>query len=111
MIEALACGTPVIARPCGSVPEILVPGVSGYIASDIDGLVSAARDVGSLSRARCREEFERRFTSERMAANYESVYYEIASNAKQETRRGRTTHSKQGNLNGYSPNGSTDLSN
>jgi glycosyltransferase involved in cell wall biosynthesis len=77
MIEALACGTPVIARPCGSVSEVLCEGVSGYMASNVDGLVAAVRKVGDVSRRGCRDEFERRFTSERMAANYETVYYDL----------------------------------
>jgi len=77
MIEAMACGTPVIARPCGSVPEVLRPGVTGLIASGIDDLVRAAAQIGKLSRQSCREVFEQRFTSEVMAANYERVYYRL----------------------------------
>ena len=77
MIEAMACGTPVIARPCGSVPEVLRPGVTGLIASGIDDLVRAAAEVGKLSRRGCREVFEKRFTSAVMAANYERVYYRL----------------------------------
>ncbi|HEV2171762.1 MAG TPA: glycosyltransferase family 4 protein, partial [Candidatus Binatus sp.] len=77
MIEALACGTPVIARPCGSVPEIIRPGVTGFIASEIDELVAAVGKIGSISRARCRREFEERFTSEVMVAKYERVYQRL----------------------------------
>ncbi len=77
MIEAMACGTPVIARPCGSVPEVLQPGVVGLIATGIDDLVRAAAEVGNLSRQGCREVFEKRFTSAVMAANYERVYYRL----------------------------------
>jgi len=77
MIEAMACGTPVIARPCGSVPEVLRPGVTGLIASGTDDLVRAAAEVGKLSRQGCREVFEKRFTSAVMAANYERVYYRL----------------------------------
>jgi glycosyltransferase involved in cell wall biosynthesis len=77
MIEALACGTPVIARPCGSVPEIVRPGVTGFIASEIDDLVAAVRNVDSISRAQCRREFEERFTSEVMVAKYERVYQSL----------------------------------
>jgi glycosyltransferase involved in cell wall biosynthesis len=75
MIEALACGTPVIARPCGSVPEILRHGVSGFIESSLDDLVGCVRKVHEISRRTCRDEFERRFTSEVMADHYEQVYY------------------------------------
>ena len=77
MIEALACGTAVIARPFGSVPEVLRDGVSGFIRSDIDGLVDALNRVSSLSRHACREEFEARFTTDIMATRYESVYYSL----------------------------------
>jgi glycosyltransferase involved in cell wall biosynthesis len=78
MIEALACGTPVIARPCGSVPEVLRHGISGFIESSIDELVDAVRKVRDIPRRTCRDEFERRFTAEVMADNYEQVYYQLA---------------------------------
>ena len=78
MIEALACGTPAIARPCGSVPEVLRHGVSGFIESSIDDLVRAVHKVHEISRRTCRDEFERRFTAEVMAENYEQVYYRLA---------------------------------
>jgi glycosyltransferase involved in cell wall biosynthesis len=74
MIEALACGTPVIARPCGSVPEIVNDGVTGYIADTVDELADAVRKLEVLSRSACRTEFERRFTVEQMADRYERVY-------------------------------------
>jgi glycosyltransferase involved in cell wall biosynthesis len=77
MIEALACGTPVIARPCGSVPEVLKDGVSGLIASDVDGLVEAVRRVGDLPRPFVRKEFETRFTATIMARHYEGLYYDL----------------------------------
>jgi glycosyltransferase involved in cell wall biosynthesis len=78
MIEALACGTPVIARPCGSVPEILRQGVSGFFDFSVEDLAGAVRKVRDLSRRICRDEFERRFTVEVMADNYEKVYYQLA---------------------------------
>jgi glycosyltransferase involved in cell wall biosynthesis len=77
MIEALACGTPVIARPCGSVPEIIRNGVTGFYSNDVNELVDAVRQVETISRKRCREEFDRRFTSEKMVENYERVYRRI----------------------------------
>ena len=95
MIEALACGTPVIARPCGSVPEVLRDGVTGFIGSSVDDLVSAVRKLSELSRRRCREEFETRFTAEVMAANYERIYYRLASlswNAQKAARSLRTVN-------------------
>jgi len=79
MIEALACGTPVIARPCGSVPEVLRDGVTGFVAGGIENLVKAVRRIGGLSRRACRQEFETRFTAAVMAANYERIYYDLVA--------------------------------
>ncbi len=77
MIESLACGTPVIARPCGSVSEVLRDGVTSLLATEFDDLVKAVKNVDSISRAACRQEFEQRFTSEVMAQNYERVYQRL----------------------------------
>ncbi len=74
MIESFACGAPVITRPCGSVPEIVKDGKTGYIASSVDELVDAVKRVDRLSRAECRAEFEARFTTTHMAARYEELY-------------------------------------
>jgi glycosyltransferase involved in cell wall biosynthesis len=81
MIEALACGTPVIARPCGAVPEVIRPGVTGFLAREIDELVSAVGSIDSIPRERCRREFEERFTSEVMIAKYERVYHLLIGGA------------------------------
>jgi glycosyltransferase involved in cell wall biosynthesis len=77
MIEALACGTPVVARPCGSVPEVLRDGLTGFLGSSVDDLVAAVRRISGISRHQCRAEFEARFTAAVMAANYERIYYEL----------------------------------
>jgi glycosyltransferase involved in cell wall biosynthesis len=74
MVEALACGTPVIARPCGSVPEVMRPEVSGFVASELDELVAAVDKIDSIPRDQCRRYFEERFTTERMIDRYEQVY-------------------------------------
>jgi glycosyltransferase involved in cell wall biosynthesis len=74
MIEALACGTPVIAWRCGSVPEVMDDGVTGFVVESIDGAVRAVGQVGELSRCRCRQVFERRFSVARMAADYLAIY-------------------------------------
>ncbi|HKC49854.1 MAG TPA: glycosyltransferase family 4 protein [Myxococcota bacterium] len=74
MIEALACGTPVIAWPHGSVPEVIEHGVSGFICADVDAAVRAVGELEKLDRRRCREEFESRFSAERMARDYLAVY-------------------------------------
>ncbi len=74
MIEAMACGTPIIARLQGAVPEVMEQGVTGYVVKDVDGAVQAVQDIPKLSRRRCREVFDERFTAERMAADYLAVY-------------------------------------
>jgi glycosyltransferase involved in cell wall biosynthesis len=74
MIESFACGTPVIAYDCGSVSEVMQHGVTGYVVHDQREAVEAARAVGRIARARCREAFERRFTAGKMAARYVDVY-------------------------------------
>jgi glycosyltransferase involved in cell wall biosynthesis len=74
MIEALACGTPVIAWRKGSVPEVMEDGVTGLVVDSIDGAVRAVGRVAALSRRRCREVFERRFSAPRMAQDYLAIY-------------------------------------
>ncbi len=74
MIEALACGTPVIAWRRGSVPEVLEDGVTGYIVESIDDAVGAVDRIDRLSRATCRRVFEQRFDARRMAADYVDIY-------------------------------------
>jgi glycosyltransferase involved in cell wall biosynthesis len=74
MIEAMACGTPVIAFNRGSVPEVLDDGVTGFIVEDETGAIGAVDRLDHLSRAKIRKRFEERFTSRRMAQDYLSVY-------------------------------------
>jgi glycosyltransferase involved in cell wall biosynthesis len=74
MIEAMACGTPVIAFKNGSVPEVLENAVTGFVVHSEDQAVEAVRHIGTLDRARIRGEFERRFTAQRMAQNYLKLY-------------------------------------
>ncbi len=77
MIEALACGTPVIAYRRGSVPEVLEHGVTGFIVTGLDDAIAAAEKVARLDRRRCRHVFEERFTAERMARDYLAVYEKL----------------------------------
>src|SRR5438477_2030863 len=77
MIEAMACGTPVIAYDRGSVPEVMENGVTGFVVRDLDDAAKAVRNVGNLSRACCREVFEKRFTASRMANDYAETYERI----------------------------------
>ncbi len=79
MIEALACGTPVIGFSCGSVPEIIVEGETGFIVDDIDRAVEAVPKIDQISRARCRREFEERFTDKHMAEDYLGIYHQLLS--------------------------------
>jgi glycosyltransferase involved in cell wall biosynthesis len=77
IIESLACGTPVIARPCGSVNEILVHGTTGFIHSEIEDLVRAVERIGEISRKECREHVEKHFSAEKMVRRYEQVYEQV----------------------------------
>ncbi len=77
MIEAMACGTPVIGFPFGSVPEVIDHGVTGFIVPDEASAVSAIASLGRLDRRQVRRQFERRFTARRMAEDYVSVYEEL----------------------------------
>jgi glycosyltransferase involved in cell wall biosynthesis len=79
MIEAIACGTPVIAYDSGSVPEVVEQGRTGFIVTDLDDAVRAVERVSGLSRKRCREVFEERFTAARMATDYLKVYERMIS--------------------------------
>jgi glycosyltransferase involved in cell wall biosynthesis len=74
MIEAMACGTPVIAYSNGSVPEVMEHRRTGFIVDTLEEAIEAVRRVPELSRQRCREIFEERFTAERMAREYVRVY-------------------------------------
>jgi glycosyltransferase involved in cell wall biosynthesis len=74
MIEAMSCGTPVIAFRCGSTAEVVDHGVSGFLVDDLSGAVAAAERIGELDRGKARAAFERRFTIERVAFDYTRVY-------------------------------------
>src|SRR5262249_1094026 len=65
MIEAMACGTPVVAYPCGAVPEIVHDGVNGRVVRSESEGVEAVRELGNFDRATCRRTFEERFTVNR----------------------------------------------
>ena len=74
MIEAMACGTPVIAFNRGSVAEVVDEGLTGFIVEDETGAIGAVDRLGHLSREKIRRQFEARFTARRMAQDYLSVY-------------------------------------
>jgi len=77
MIEAMACGTPVIAYRKGSVPEVMVEGVTGFIVGGLEDAVVAVKNVEKIDRRMCRRVFEERFTSTRMANDYLKIYNRV----------------------------------
>jgi glycosyltransferase involved in cell wall biosynthesis len=79
MIEAMACGVPVVAFRGGSVEEVIEPGVTGFIVDSVEEAIAATRAVPSLDRRTCRTVFERRFNVTRMAADYVAVYEQLIS--------------------------------
>jgi glycosyltransferase involved in cell wall biosynthesis len=79
MVEALACGTPVVATPCGSVPELVTDGTTGYIRDNEPELARAVRRVGELDRASCRKDAAERFSTERMVADHVALYESVAT--------------------------------
>ena len=74
MIEAMACGTPVIAFNRGSVPEVVVDGETGFIVDDVDGMVDRVGRIGEIDRRRCRQHVEQHFNAPRMADEYIAIY-------------------------------------
>ncbi len=86
MIEAMACGTPVIAFRRGSAPEVIDAGVSGYLVEDVPQAIAAVKRIPELDRARVREAFERRFDIGRVAREYVQIYRSLA-NAEEAHRR------------------------
>jgi glycosyltransferase involved in cell wall biosynthesis len=79
MIEALACGTPVIGFRRGAVPEVVRHGETGFICLTAKDAALAVAELPSLSRARCREEVERRFSPTALVDAYERIYRELTA--------------------------------
>lgn len=78
-IEALACGTPVIGWKSGGVPEIVEHGKNGFLVQSIDEIVAGIKNINQISRKAARESFEKKFTSDIMIKNYETVAYQVSS--------------------------------
>jgi len=77
LIESMACGTPVIAFDRGSMPELIRPGITGYIVESIESAIDAVAAIKEIDRSECRTDVEQRFTSTRMARDYVRIYEEI----------------------------------
>jgi glycosyltransferase involved in cell wall biosynthesis len=77
MIEAMACGTPVVAFNCGSVPEVMDDGLTGFVVEDVDGAVAAVKKLDRLFRPSIRSRFEERFSAGAMARDYLRVYEQL----------------------------------
>jgi glycosyltransferase involved in cell wall biosynthesis len=98
MIEAMACGTPVIAYRAGSVPEVIEDGVTGFIVDTEDDAVEAVRKLGRIDRRQVRARFEQRFAANRMAKAYERLYQSLVESRATYVQSGTTqaTLSSQG---------------
>lgn len=80
LIEAMACGCPVVAFDKGSIPEIINHGKTGYVVSDIDGMIDAIQNIKNIQRIDCRTHTLSKFSGEVMADGYETVYRQVVRN-------------------------------
>ena len=81
VVESLATGTPVVARPLGSMPELLRDGITGFLVNDVSEAVAAVACLNRIIRHRCREEAVNRFSSDRMVADYLALFSRILESA------------------------------
>jgi glycosyltransferase involved in cell wall biosynthesis len=91
MIEAMACGTPVLAFRCGSVPEIIDDGITGAIVNTLEEAIAALPRVITLDRKKVRKRFEQRFSANRMANDYVNVYRQLLAASQRIGSNGRDT--------------------
>lgn len=99
VVESLATGTPVLARPLGSMPELVRHGRTGFLVEDADAAVAALARVGSLHRQDCRTDAEERFSSVRMVASYAALFARVSADEEpvvsRSSRRGTSTKAKR----------------
>ncbi len=98
MIESFACGTPVIAWPCGAVPEIVDDGQTGFLCTEIGQAVEAVRRIDEISREHCRAVFEERYSSRRMARDYVRIYERLVKQHRSGKDGHGRDHSRPGQL-------------
>ena len=97
MIEAMACGTPVLAFRCGSVPEIIEDGVTGAIVDTMEEAIAALPGVLGLDRKKVRQRFEQRFSATRMAKDYVGIYRSLLSSKPGSAERSTKRRPRNGN--------------
>jgi glycosyltransferase involved in cell wall biosynthesis len=81
LIEAMACGTPVIGFPHGSLPEIVEDGKTGFVVNSVEEMADAIKKIDQIDRAACRAHVEQKFSEERMINEYEELYYQLVNPA------------------------------
>jgi glycosyltransferase involved in cell wall biosynthesis len=101
MIEALACGTPVIARPCGSVGEVLRDGETAWLCDSEEEMIEAVQQLDKLDRARCRAEFDERYTVTVMARHYVDTYASIVAARRAQRGRAQRPRARPADGNGH----------
>src|SRR5580704_4568413 len=106
MIEAMACGTPVLAFRSGSVPEVIEDGVTGKAVNSEEEAIAALPAILSYDRCAVRNRFEKRFTATRMAKDYAGIYRQLLSNSVSNDKT-QSSRPRQLALNGG--NGSTHV--
>lgn len=79
MIEAMACGTPVVAFNLGSIPELIIDGQTGFVVEEINGMIEAVSKIKNIDRAECRRHALENFNAPKMADGYEAIYQKIIS--------------------------------
>jgi glycosyltransferase involved in cell wall biosynthesis len=87
IIEAMACGCPVVGFNRGSIPELIKTGETGYVVEDIEGMIDAVGNIAQIERSACRAHVLENFNVERMADGYEEIYQEILAPEPVEERR------------------------